>query len=67
MYVFDHIYVSFTCSSGLGLQATFTSSAVFVSEINQAQSTWTATTYPQFERLNIEEIMSMTGGRRTKG
>jgi len=47
------------------MKATFTSRETFVSEINQAQSTWTSTTYPQFERLSKEELLETTGGKRS--
>jgi len=60
------IYVVFHCSTKTNTQAIFTSRVSSAKQVNQAQSTWTATSYPQFEGLSIEELLSMTGGRISK-
>lgn len=42
------------------------SSEELVTSINKAQSSWTATIYPQFESMSREDIVRMTGGTKSR-
>ncbi|WAR25374.1 CATC-like protein [Mya arenaria] len=44
----------------------YQSDAALVSEINRAQRSWRAVKYPQFERMDIEDMIKMAGGRKSR-
>ncbi|KAK3579390.1 hypothetical protein CHS0354_029698 [Potamilus streckersoni] len=37
----------------------------FIHQINQQQKSWQATRYPQFEKMRIEDMIKMKGGRKS--
>ena len=66
-FTFNILFYIFTCSISHNVQSSYTRSAAYVHELNQAQSTWTATTYRQFE--GMEELLGKqaSGDLRRQG
>jgi len=44
----------------------YRTNSAYIDELNRHQKSWKAVQYPQFQGMLLEDVISMSGGRKSK-